>query len=158
MFRAFAPAALPAALLAMASAAGAQPVVPGHQVLTRTSGDALIVWDATPDVNALASAKPGREKAAARLRSDALRVAAHFVHAVDAHARSLSVKVIYYQTGPPDPRYPTVPFQGTVVYGLLRLPYRDASVDRDHWMTLAPGRPLPRWVVFTQSGALPPMQ
>jgi hypothetical protein len=145
-------------------ALGARPVpaedaaVPGNVVVARTSGDALVIWDASPEVAELVGERASDERASTKLERDALRVAAQSLGKIEKSANTLSVRIIYTKTGAVSPVYGAATFAGVERYATLELPLKDALADRDHWKTLDAKAPLPKWIALKVTGQLPPRQ
>jgi hypothetical protein len=139
-------------------AAGAFADPLGHSVLARAGGDAKIVWDASPEVERLVAAKMGDARAAVVMRGDAARIAAKMLPLIEKGSRTVTVRVLYVESAKMSNAYRGNTFQHTDTYAMLSMPYRDAASNRDRWMQIAPGKPLPRWMTYTVTGKLPPMQ
>ena len=139
----------------VANGGAAEPAVPGHIVLARTEADALVIWEATPEVAAIVSGKLSDADANARLERDALRVLGQEAPKL-ASARTITVRVIYSKTGDVSPVYGTPTFAGVERYATVTISGADASSDRDKWKELADGATPPAWVRFDIVGTLPP--
>jgi hypothetical protein len=133
---------------------GAAP--PGHAVLARATGEALILWDATPVVASIVRDKLSDAAANALLERDAAGVLAEMAPNVDRAATSVTVRVLYAETGAVSPVYGTPTFAGVERYASLTVSGTDARSDRDRWRQLGPSAPLPRWLAFKVTGLLPP--
>ncbi len=146
------------AVLLPVAALRAENGVPGNVVVARASGDALVIWDASPEVGELVSSRTPDDRAAARLQRDALRVAADSLSKIEGGASSLTVRIIYSKSGAVSPVYGAATFAGVERYATVQLPFKDAQADRDHWKTLDAKTPLPKWIEVKVTGQLPPHQ
>ncbi len=155
------PAAVVApALAALAALAGTPPPaagqsVPGHVILAKISGDALLLWDATPEVAAVVDGKLPDDAANERLERDALRVLADEFPKVE-RSRSITLRVLYDKTGDVSPVYGTATFAGVETYATLTMRTADVARDRDRRRDLEAAAPPPAWVTFRIVGKLPP--
>jgi hypothetical protein len=129
--------------------------LPGHVIVAKTTGNALLIWDATPEIAAIVSAKLSDADAEAEIAHDALRVLAEGLP-LTARANSIAVRVIYERTGDVSPVYGSPTFAGVERYAILTLDARDALSDRDRWRELDSHAPLPHWIAYQITGRLPP--
>jgi hypothetical protein len=136
-------------------AASAQDAVPGHVSVARVTDDALIIWDASPEVAGFVTNKTPDAQANAQLRHDALRVAAANFSKLEKTAKSVTIRVIYNKTGAVSPVYHAETFAGVVRYATLEFPYKDAAGD-SKWKSLDAKSSLPGWMKFTVLDKLPP--
>ncbi len=144
-------------LLATAGAARAdESAVPGHVVLARTEGEALAIWDATPEVAMIVSTKIQDPDAKDKLEHDALRVLAQVESKVSPSAKTITVRVLYSKTGDVSPVYGTATFAGVERYANLKVKTSDLAGDKDKWKELGDKGAPPAWVQFDVVGALPP--
>jgi hypothetical protein len=130
--------------------------VPGHAVLAKPAGDALVIWDASPVVASIVKSKTNDSDANDLLERDAARVLATMAPNVDKSAKTITVRVIYSKTGAVSPVYGTPTFMGIERYATLTVPAGDAQTDRDKWKELDPKAPVPAWFAFKVTGLLPP--
>jgi hypothetical protein len=130
--------------------------VPGHVVLAKPGGDAVIIWDATPVIVTIVNEKANDEAANALLERDALRDVAKLAKALSSDAKSVTLRVTYQKIGAVNPAYGAQTFAGVERYALLTMDGSDVRSDRDKWMELADKSPLPSWVHFSIAGQLPP--
>lgn len=144
-----------AGCVAFATAALADEV-PGHAVLAKPAGDALVIWDASPVVASIVKSKTNDSDANDLLERDAARVLATMAPNVDKSAKTITVRVIYSKTGAVSPVYGTPTFMGIERYATLTVPAGDAQTDRDKWKELDPKAPVPAWFAFKVTGLLPP--
>jgi len=133
-----------------------EPPIPGHVVVARVSDDALIIWDASPEIASIVTNKTGDEAATEQLERDALRVLAQNVAKLEKSAKSVTVRVIYNKTGAVSPIYGAPTFAGVERYATLAVAYKDAVSDRDKWKELDQKHAVPAWVAFKVIGQLPP--
>jgi hypothetical protein len=130
--------------------------VPGHAVLAKPDGDALVIWDASTVVASIVKTKANDTAANDLLERDAVRVMATMAPDVDKGAKTITVRVIYSKTGAVSPVYGTPTFMGIERYATLTAPASDAQSDRDKWKELDAKTPVPSWLAFKVTGLLPP--
>jgi len=148
--------ALIAAACIGASSAASADDVPGHAVLAKPDGDALVIWDASPVVASIVKSKTADADANDLLERDAARVLVTMAPNVDKSAKTITVRVIYSKTGAVSPIYGTPTFMGIERYATLTVPAADAESDRDKWKELSVKTPVPAWFSFKIIGLLPP--
>jgi hypothetical protein len=124
--------------------------------VARSSGDALLLWDASSEVSAIVSTKLSDDDANARLKRDAIRVLAASVENVSKDARSVTIRVLYNKTGAVSPAYGAATFAGVERYAEMTLSGAAFFQDRDHWRESADRTAYPRWLAFRVVGSLPP--
>jgi hypothetical protein len=144
-----------AGCLAAATAALADEV-PGHAVLAKPDGEALVIWDASQVVAEIVKTKTADAAANDLLERDAAHVLATMAPNVDKTAKTITVRVIYSKTGAVSPVYGTPTFMGIEKYATLTVPAADAQSDRDKWKVLDPKAAVPSWFAFKVIGLLPP--
>jgi hypothetical protein len=133
----------------------ADDAVPGHAVLVRPDGDALVVWDASPVVATFVRAKSGDADANQTLEHDAIRVLARLVPLLDPTTKTVTVRILYAKSGAVSPVYNTAAFTGLERYALLKASGTDVVSNRDRWES-AENAPPPAWFTFSVTGKLPP--
>ncbi len=146
-----------AALTGAPSPAAAQSVA-GHVILAKTNGDAVLLWDATPEVAAVVDGRLGDDAANVRLERDALLVLADEFPKVE-RARTITVRILYDKTGDVSPVYGTATFAGVETYATLTAHTSDVARERARRRTpdaAATPPPPPPWVTFHVVGELPP--
>lgn len=148
--------ALVAAGCVAAATAALADEVPGHAVLAKPAGDALVIWDASPVVASIVKSKTNDADANDLLERDAAHVLASMAPDVDKSAKTITVRVIYSKTGAVSPVYGTPTFMGIERYATLTVPAGDAQTDRDKWKELDSKAPVPGWFAFKVTGLLPP--
>ena len=131
-------------------------VFPGHVVVARVSEDALIIWDASPEVAMIVSNKVANDAANDQLERDALRVLAQALPKLEKSAKTVTVRVVYNKTGDVSPVYGAPTFAGVERYATLALSYKDAAGDRQKWKELDAKHAVPAWIEFKVIGQLPP--
>ena len=136
-------------------AAPAEAPVPGPISVARTTGEALIIWDASQEVAGIVTNKIPDDQANEKLKHDALRIAAGNISKIEKTANTVTVRVIFNKTGPYSNVYKADTFGGVVRYATLEMPYKEASADKDHWKSLDAKSPLPGWMKFTILDKLP---
>jgi len=139
--------------LAPTSAAGA---VPGHVMLAQASGDALVIWNASPVVAAIVRSRISDAQADDMLAHDAARVLIKMLPSVNRGSRTVTVRLIYDKSGAVSPMYGGATFEGFERYALLTAPATYAASDKDHWQELKPSQALPKWFSYKVIGRLPP--
>jgi len=145
-----------AAIVVSAAAPAQADPVPGHVIVARTQGAALLIWDATAEIAAITAAKLSNDDANARIERDALRVLAASLGAVK-NSKTVTVRVLYARTGDVSPVYGTPTFAGIERYANLTVDTRAAAADKDKWEEerdpkVAP----PAWIAYKILGQLPP--
>jgi hypothetical protein len=130
--------------------------IPGHAVLARASGEALVIWDATPLIASVVQGKLSDADANSLVAHDALRILARMQPNVDKSAKSITVRVIYNKTGEVSPVYGAATFAGVERYATLTAPAAALRTDKSKWKELDDKTALPAWLVFTVIGKLPP--
>ncbi len=140
-----------AALLAAAAPVAASPA--GPVVVPRSSGHALLIWQATPFVAALASKHESKDQALAELESAALTVIAE--HKALLHkASSVSLKVLYVRTAAQnDPQYAPTSFAGFTQLLILTVT-KTALANSAKWPRVTDPRRLPAGVSATVTGSI----
>lgn len=128
----------------------------GHAVLAKPSGEALVIWDATPVIVSIVKGKLNDADANALLERDAIRVLGGMVPNVDKHAKSITVRVVYSKVGAVNPAYGTPTFAGIERYATLTASGADAQSQRDRWRSLDEKAPIPSWFAYKVTGLLPP--
>lgn len=144
------------ALCAPLAARADEAVVAGHFVLARASEDALVLFDASPEVAAIVTNKTSDADANDGLERDALKVLAAMLPKLDKSTKSVTVRVTYNKTGAVSPVYGAPTFAGVERYALLAVNYKEAAADRDKWKELDPKHAVPSWISFKVIGQLPP--
>ena len=129
--------------------------IPGHVVIAIASGNALVIWDASPAVAAIVNDKASDADANARLERDALRVMAQSLPKLDKGSKAVKVRVIYNKTGAVSPVYGAATFAGVEVYATLDAPFRDATTDRGKWKENGAKAGPPSWMQWKVLGQLP---
>lgn len=129
---------------------------PGNVILARVAGDALLVWDASPDVKTIAVNKLSDDAANALLRHDGLKAIAQSLSEINTKAKTVTVRIVYDRSGAVSPAYGSPTFAGVERYASLGMSWRDAITNRGNWKSLAANSPLPDWIQFKVTGSLPP--
>jgi hypothetical protein len=149
-------ATLVAAGMCFAPSLADAPVVPGHAIVARPEGDALVIWDATTEVTAIVKDKVADPAAKDRLERDALNELV-VEESKLSNVTAVNIRVVYTKTGDVSPTYGSATFAGVERYATLTMTAADLKGDRDKWKETAAGTAaLPAWVAFTISGELPP--
>jgi len=125
-------------------------------MLAQASGDALIIWNASPVVAAIVKSKLSDAQADDMLAHDAARVLVKMLPNVDRGSRTVTVRLIYDKSGAVSPVYSGAVFEGFERYALLTAPATYAASDKDRWQELKPSQALPRWFSYKVIGRLPP--
>jgi len=148
-------AALTVALFLSASPAAALDSVPGHVIVARENDDAVLLWDATPDVADIVRERLSDADAEKRLERDALRALATSLDRVP-NARTVTLRVLYSKIGDVSPTYGSPTFAGVERYATLTVDARRAAGDDDRWKELGPRAAVPAWIDYQVVGELPP--
>jgi hypothetical protein len=151
--------ALVAAMLSFLGCYGsafAEESVPGHAILAKPGGEALVIWDSTPAIVSIVKNKLSDGDANALLERDAARVLAGMAPNLDKHAKSVTVRVVYSKTGEVNPAYGTPTFAGIERYAAFTMKGADVRSNRDRWKSVDDKSPLPAWFAFKITGLLPP--
>jgi hypothetical protein len=132
------------------------PSVPGHVIVARAEGDALVIWDATAEVTEIVKDKLDDDAAKDRLKRDALEEVT-LEESKLSNLTSISVRVIYTKTGDVSPVYGSPTFAGVERYAVLKMSAADVKSDRGQWKEAVAGAgTVPSWAAFTILGSLPP--
>lgn len=150
-----APLAITVAVLAPV-AGWAQATVPGTVVVARTSSDALIIWDSSPEIAAIVKDKLSDRDANVRIEHDALHVLATSLDKVGKDAKTITVRVVYSKNGDVSPVYGTPTFLGIEKYATVSASRTDLATDRDKWKEIGDTADLPAWIKVEILGKLPP--
>jgi hypothetical protein len=130
--------------------------VPGHTVLAKAGGAALIIWDATPVIIAIVHDKLTDADANALIEHDALKVLVKLQPVVDKDAKTITVRITYNKTGDVNPAYGTPTFLGVERYATVSANAADLRGDKSEWKELDSKANVPAWFSFTILGQLPP--
>jgi hypothetical protein len=148
-------AAAAVALFLSESPASALDTVPGHVIVARENDDAVLLWDATPDVADIVRERLSDADAEKRLERDALRALATSLDRVP-NARTVTLRVLYSKIGDVSPAYGSPTFAGVERYATLTVDARRAAGDDDRWKELGPRSAVPAWIDYEVVGELPP--
>lgn len=128
----------------------------GSVLVARTEPDAILIWDATPAVVDLVSAKRGQDAALRTLESDAVAILAE--RAPQLKASKVSIRIVYQKIGAVNPAY-----GNATLASVERLATVSAKRDdivkhaKDYETALTAGN-VPSDVTVNVTGKLPPMQ
>jgi len=125
----------------------------GNVAVSRSHGDATVIWDATGELTDLVAAKASKKDALARLESDAALIFAAKAPRLRKTAKTLSVIVLYTKTGAVSPTYHVATFEG--VERLFVLKARATANARD-WAGQFSRGTVPGGASVTVTGQLPP--
>jgi hypothetical protein len=148
-------AALALALATAVSASAVADDVVGTAIVARDSGDALIIWEATPAIVSIVARKTADAAALQQLESSAVSLAA--THAKDLpDAVTISVRITYQKIGAVNPAYGTAAFAGVERLATVSLP-RSLALKTGAGLAraIAAGKRAPG-VTIVISGQLPP--
>jgi hypothetical protein len=148
--------AVTSAALVTLPAAADEASIPGHLVLAKPGGDAIVIWDATPVIITIVNEKMTDEQANALLEHDAIRNLARLAGALAPDARTVTVRVTYNKIGAVNPAYGAQTFAGVERYALLTAAASSVRGDKDKWMELGDKATPPAWLQFSITGRLPP--
>ncbi len=125
----------------------------GPVVVPRSSGRALLIWQATPFVAALAAKHESKDQALAELESAALTVVAGH-KALLRKASSVSLKVLYVRTAAQnDPQYAPTSFAGFTQLLILTVT-KAALANSVKWPRVTDPRRLPAGVSAKVTGSI----
>lgn len=146
-------AALTFAAIAMTcSVARALPA--GSTIVSKAFPDAQVIWQATPEVAHLVAAKVPSADALLALENDALLIMESKKASIDPRATSVSVKVIYAQTGNLTIVHDAEVFEG--FEDLLTIKATSAALDQsESWDKELAAHRLPAGVSVQLTGVLP---
>lgn len=99
--------------------------VPGHVIIARTSGDAIVIWDATAVVTSIVNEKLSNGDANDLIEHDALIVAVRAAPSLRPNTRTLTVRIGYNEIGAVNPAYGGATFAGIEHYATLNVSFRD---------------------------------
>jgi hypothetical protein len=121
--------------------------------VARTTGKAVIVWQATPLIATMIAAKESDGKAFADLESQALEII-KARKAMFGEASSVSVHVLYAKTGPVNPTYKVAVFAG--IERILTVTADQAALKNSStWPKAVDPAHLPPGVTISIDGKLP---
>jgi hypothetical protein len=138
-----------------ASESRAQSLPSGSVTVTRARGDAIVVWDATPELSVLIAQDASKKSMIARLESDAADVFGSKAPALSRNARTLSVIVLYTKSGAISPTYHVATFEGVERLFVLKAATKDSAQAHTWSMDFLRGV-VPKAVSLTTTGSLPP--
>ena len=143
------------ALVPIGAGAG-EPAFQGKTVVVTATDGALVVWDATPELIEIVHAKLSDQAANAKLERDGLSALATELTSLAKSNPTVTLRIIYQKTGDVNPAYRAATFSGVERYANISMSGKDAFANRDRWTKLRRDKPLPRWIRYTVTGALPP--
>lgn len=149
------PALLLAALLSASPPAPA-PVLPvsGTVILGRAGQDALYLWDATPYVAALVQQHDTDARGMRELQATAVSILVSKAHG--SSSQTLTVRVVYTQSGQVSPAYGTLTFNGVERVCTVTVPVAAANKDGATWAAAIAGGAAVPGVKIDVTGKLPP--
>lgn len=133
----------------------AQESAPGRAVLSKSTGDALVIWDASKVVASIVRSKMADAAADGLLKRDAVRVLAKMLRNIDRTAKTITVRIIYAKSGDVSPVYGTLTFKGVEHYALLTVHGADAQSHKTKWKELEDKATIPSWFSYKVIGRLP---
>jgi hypothetical protein len=146
--------ALSTVLLTSAGRAAADAL--GPVVLSRAHGDALAVWDATPELSGLVAAKTSATDTLHKLEADACALLLEKAKLLAPDAKTMTVSVIYQRTGAISPTYQVATFAGIerLLTVKAAIPIGDAAAAL--WTADLKAGKIPSGVTVVVAGKLPP--
>jgi hypothetical protein len=123
-------------------------------ILARTSGSALLLWNASPVVAEIARGHLTHTAADDRLERDALRAIASELTMLPA-ATTITLRILYDRIGDVSPIYGSATFAGVERYATVELDGRRARSDAGRWRELRTRDPIPLWIRYRVIGTLP---
>ncbi|PZR56358.1 MAG: hypothetical protein DLM50_08815 [Candidatus Meridianibacter frigidus] len=140
------------AFFADANMSLAETAVPGHAVLARPDGAALIIWDASRVVAMVVRSTMSDRAANHLLELDSIKVLARMLPLIDSRASSATVRVVYSLTGAVSPVYGTVTFAGVEHYSALTADAKSLA----NWKKMHTPESIFPWFRYIVLGKLPP--
>jgi len=131
---------------------GARAAVPGHAILAKPTGDALVIWDASNVVGGIVRSTMSDDAANRLIELDSQRVLATILPTIDKHAKSVTVRAVYSKIGAVSPVYGTPTFAGVEHFSELSI---DAS-GLKRWKRAELHPTIAPWFHFNVVGKLPP--
>ncbi len=125
----------------------------GPAILAKTSGNAIVMWQATNEVIALEKSTPDNATALKTLELDAVRVAKKVLGQLD-HATSLSVHILYERIGSVSPQYHASTFGGFEKLATVMIS-ATALTSHSQWDKALARSTLPAGITVHVTGALP---
>jgi len=136
-----------------APAALADDAVPGHIVLAKPDGQALVIWDASSVVAAIVKNKINDTQANDLLERDAAKVLQKTTPELDKSAKTITVRIIYAKSGAVSPIYGTPTFTGFERYATLTATLADVKSKKTQFDAKTA---LPPGFAYKVIGLLPP--
>jgi hypothetical protein len=130
--------------------------IPGNVTVARDGVHSLLIWDASPLVKSLTSAKTPRDQALAQLESDALSIAAARASQLTA-AHDITVRVVYLKTGDVDPAYGAPTLQGVERLATVQASRGDLTSHQATLVDQLKAGKVPQGVNVSVIGQLPPV-
>ncbi len=149
--------ALAAALVCLTAtgAAAASKVVPASQVtVAATTGDALVIWDATVMINGFQTQKVPDATAMTQLKATAGKLLIEKAKGFTPAAKTVTVRVMYAAT-PLAEVYRTATFNGFEKLLLVTASRADAVAKADAWDAALAKNTIPPGMTVTVAGQLP---
>jgi len=136
--------------------ARADDAIPGKIVVARTTGSAIVLYDASAEVAAIVKDRVPDATANDRLERAALRVLAKETTLLGS-ASAVTIRITYTLTGDVSPVYGSATFAGIERYANVTMPIGNVKLDRGKWREAASGYgALPGGITFEIVGKLPP--
>jgi hypothetical protein len=136
-------------------AAGADDAFPGSQVLAKSTGDAVVIWDASPLIAKMVAENASYEKATATVEAMAGKLLVARAKTLTDAAKTLTVKVIYARTGAVSPVYKNATFTGIERLLSVSANREDAVSKSAAWLKVLDGDKLPEGITAHVTGKLP---
>jgi hypothetical protein len=143
-------------LFRLAAPSFAEDTVPGHAVLARPTGDALVIWNASQVVASIVRSKMTEADADNLLERDAVRILTSMSPHIDKSAKTITVRIIYAKSGEVSPIYNTPTFKGFEQYALLMARAQDIPTNLNKWKELQENHAVPAGLTYKVVGRLPP--
>jgi hypothetical protein len=123
-------------------------------VVAKTAGDAVLIWDASPEVASLLEKKLADDKISEQLEVGAAKVLLARAKELP-NARTITVKVVYERTGAVSPIYKTATLTGLERLLSVSAPRADALEHGSAWSKTLQQGTLPSGITATVTGKYP---
>ena len=128
--------------------------LPGFQVVAKTTGAAVVIWDASPLVAQIVQAKTPDDKASLQIELLATKLLVSKAKTLPK-ANTLTVNVIYLRTGDVSPVYKAATLSGAEHLLNVTASRADAIKNAAEWAKSVDGGALPHGVTATVTGKYP---
>lgn len=141
-------------LLCAPSAARADTLPKGTVVLAKTSPDALLIWDASPELADMIAAKQPDDQILKTLEADALTILAE--RAKSLSSGNIALRVVYQRSGAVSPAYGAPTFAGVERLFIMEAKRTDVAPQESAWRSALQSGSTAHGLTVTMTGKLPP--